>query len=314
MTNFCTACGKPVQSEWKVCPYCSHPLYRVPKDVKETLAEEESTFEFYQPPLPQESHEIKNLEQEKTKRIKLTKKQKKGLIIGSIVVFAAIFIPVISFFVYDYLNPHKQVNFYVNNGLNSRSYTVTTTRDALNYFTNLYHPTHSYWDANISAAAIESYCTTTDGRILQIAQAIRSKCIDQYDSEEVINALLSFTQAIGYKSDSTDLGKYPLETIFNQGDCEDLSILFGSLVGSLGYNATIMLLDIYDEDEDEWLGHACVGVYLSYTPTVPASSWYYDIDSDEYWICETTSQGWLIGNLPVSDPAYFLINGYAFIT
>ena len=314
MANFCTACGKPVQSEWNICPYCSHPLYRVPKDNIKTVSENESTFVPYQSPHPRESYEIKDVKQEKIKKIRLTRKQKKGLIIGSIVIFAAIFIPVISFFVYDYLNPHKQVNFYVNNGLNSRSYTVTTTRDTLNYFNSLYHPIHNYMDADIAALAIESYCTTTDGRIIQIAQAIRSKCMDQYNSEEVINALLSFTQAIGYKSESIDVGKYPLETIFNQGDCEDLSILFGSLVVSLGYNATIMVIEIYDENEDEWGGHACVGVYLSYTPTAPITSWYYDIDSNEYWICETTSQGWLIGNLPVSDPAYFLVEGYAYIT
>jgi len=314
MVNFCTACGKPVQSEWNVCPYCSHPLYRVPKDSIETVPQNESVFVSYQSSHPRESYEIKDVKQEKIKKIRLTRKQKKGLIIGSIVIFAAILIPVISFFVYDYLNPHKQVIFYVNNGLNSRSYTVTTTRDTLNYFNSLYHPTHSYMDADIAASAIESYCTTTDGRILQIAQVIRSKCIDQYDSEEVINALLSFSQAIGYKSEIRDVGKYPLETIFNQGDCEDLSILFGSLVVSLGYNAIIMVIDIYDEVEDEWGGHACVGVYLSYTPTTPITSWYYDIDSNEYWICETTSQGWLIGNLPVSDPAYFLVDGYAYIT
>ncbi|MHA2284113.1 MAG: hypothetical protein ACXAC5_25010, partial [Promethearchaeota archaeon] len=258
-------------------------------------------------------YQVRDLKKEKRKKIRLTKKQKKGIIVGSIVVFAAIFIPVISILVYEYQNPHRQVNFYVNNGLASRSYTVSTTRDTLDYFNSLSHPSHNYWDANDSAVAIESYCTPTDGRILQIAQAIRSKCIDQYDSEEVINALLSFTQAIGYKSEIIDVGKYPLQTIFNQGDCEDLSILFGSLIVSLGYSAILMIIDYYDEMEEEWLGHASVGVYLSYTPTAHPSSYHFDITGNEYWICETTSQGWLIGHLPASNPNDYLLEGYAYI-
>ena len=243
----------------------------------------------------------------------ITKKQKKGLFIGSIVVISAIFIPSISVLVYDYLNPSKKVNFYVNNGLNSSSYTVSITRDTLTYFTSITHPTHSFWNDNAKASAIASYCTPLDRRILKIAQSIRSKCINQSNSEEVINALLSFTQAIGYKADIIDESKYPLETIFNQGDCEDLSILFGSLVVSLGYSAIIVYLSLYDEDEDVWLGHVSVGVYLNFTPTTRPQNDYFDIDNNEYWICETTSQGRLIGNLPTSNISYYSMEGYAYI-
>ncbi|MHA2281158.1 MAG: zinc-ribbon domain-containing protein, partial [Promethearchaeota archaeon] len=43
MVNFCSECGKPVRSDWKVCPYCSHPLYRMPKDIIEKISGQEST-------------------------------------------------------------------------------------------------------------------------------------------------------------------------------------------------------------------------------------------------------------------------------
>lgn len=194
---------------------------------------------------------------------------------------------------------------------------MKTTRDNLDYYKNKVHPSHFSFDANVSAAVIESYCTPNDGKIVQVAEAVRSKCVDSFDSEEIINALLSFTQAITYKYDTADLAKFPLETIFAKGDCEDLSVLFGSLVEALGFEAILFLIDLYDDVEEVWGGHACVGVYLSYTPTSHYGfppSYYYDIDGQEYWICETTSQGYMIGHLPVSDPNYFLLTGYAFIT
>lgn len=312
MANFCTACGKSVQPEWNVCPYCSHPVYRVPRDFEENITEERPSYAFDQPSYQKRS--AYDVKPKKIKKTRFTKKQKKGLIIGSILVMSAILIPTISVFVFEYLNPSKKVDFYVDNGLTSKSYTVSTTRDTLTYFNSLSHPTHSYWDENITASVIETYCTPLDARILKIAQAIRSKYIDQYDSEEVINALLSFTQAIGYKSDNIDMAKFPLETIFGQGDCEDLSILFGSLVVSLGFSAIIMVLDIFDEDEEVWLGHASVGVYLTNTPAAHSPNYYFNIDSNEYWICETTSQGWLIGNLPTSNTSFYLMEGYAYIS
>ncbi|MFX1375194.1 MAG: hypothetical protein ACFFA0_05225 [Promethearchaeota archaeon] len=169
---------------------------------------------------------------------------------------------------------------------------------------------------NYTASVIESYCTPNDEKIIQVAQAVQSKCIDQFDSEEVINALLSFTQAIEYKAESVDLAKYPLETIFERGDCEDLSILFGSLVETLGYAAVILIIAYYDEFLGQWFGHACVGVYLSFTPTAHLGyppSYSYEIDGLDYWICETTAQGYMIGHLPTSSPSYYVVEGYALI-
>ena len=247
---------------------------------------------------------------EKESKSRITKKQKKAIIIGSIVVAAAILVPVISFSVYFYAFPRRTFQFYVNHGMVSRSLTVTTTRANLDYYVNADHPHHSYADSNYSASVIESYCTPNDQELVDIASQIRSKCLNPNDLEEVIDALLSFTQAIGYKSELNDLAKYPFETIFRRGDCEDLSVLFGSLAVAMGYSAVLILIDVYDEVDEEWGGHACIGITLS---PCPASTWHFDISGSEYYICETTSQGWLIGELPTSIPDYFLMDGYAFI-
>ncbi len=309
MANFCVNCGKPIQSNWKFCPYCSNHAYQAPKDISQLTTEKPSigAYEY----VDTQSVEPSMLEtKRKEKKKRLTKVQKRAIVIGIPVIVAAIVIPIVSIAIYQYLFPQKTVSFYVNNGNTSASYTVSTTRDTLDYFKNSPHPSHTHWDPDFIADVIESYCTPNDTRMLQIATAIRSKCINQYDSEEVVNGLLSFTQAIGYKLEFQDLAAYPMETIFNQGDCEDLSILFGSLVEALGYEAIICVINYYDTVEEQWFGHACIGVYLNFTPTY---SYSFTVNSKEYWICETTYQGWMVGQLPASNPSYYQMLAYAFI-
>ncbi len=287
MANYCTNCGTKLEDTWKFCPFCSNHIYHRP----------EEPFQI-------------------SEKKRLTKRQKIAIIIGIVVIISAIIIPIGSILTYQYLFPQKTLPFYVNNGNTLTSYTVSTTRTTLTFFENQPHPSHTYMDPNHTAQVVESYCTPYDESIIQIAQAIRSECIDQYDSEEVINALLSFTQAVGYKVDPIDLAQYPLETIFHQGDCEDLSILFGSLVVSLGFEAIIVVINYYDVGEGQWFGHACIGVYLDFTPTQHSGyppSYSFNVNSKNYWVCETTYQGWMIGELPTASPSYYIMEAYSFI-
>jgi len=314
MANFCVNCGKPIQSNWRFCPYCSNHAYQGPKEISQITTEKPSigTYEY----VDTQSVEPSMPETKRKEKKRLTKVQKRAIVIGISVIVAAIIIPIVSIAIYQYLFPQKTVSFYVNNGDTSVSYTVSTSRATLDFFENQPHPSHTHWDPDYIASVIESYCTPNDSGMIQIANGIRSKCIDQYDSEEVINGLLSFTQAIGYKLEFFDLAQYPMETIFNQGDCEDLSILFGSLVVALGYEAIIVVINYYDEIEQEWFGHASVGVYLNFIPdqhTDYPPSYSFTVNSKEYWICETTYQGWMIGQLPTSIPNYYQMLAYAFV-
>lgn len=306
MANFCTHCGHSVQREWNVCPFCGYTLYH-------RATAQKLGVETYQP-----INQLSSPKREGVDEKHLSKSHKAAIILGASILIAAIIIPVVGLSIYNFNILQREVPFYVNNGWTFTSYTVSTSRANLDFYQSQPHPSHTHWDANYTVSIIESYCTPNDEKIIEIAQAIRSKCFDQNDSEEVINALLSFTQAIGYKSEFIDLAQYPLETVYNQGDCEDLSVLFGSLVVALGYDAIIIIINSYDEILEEWIGHACVGVYLNYTPTQHGSyppSNYFSVseNSNEYWICETTVQGWMIGELPASDPIYYLMEAYEFI-
>ena len=319
MANFCTNCGKALEADWKICPYCGTEVF---KSEKSYLAED-SDLEYYKQiererytPLYERSYNSQVYYQkvEKEKR-KLSKKQKKVIIIISIIIAAAITIPLVTVFG---LFRVRIINYYVGNGFYARTHVSFIPHGSYNFYANLPHPSHDFPDWDDVALMISSYCTPNDNEIIKIAQEVKNNCLDQNNDEEVVNALLSFTQGIEYKAEITDIAQYPLETLVNQGDCEDLSIFFGSLVEALGYEAILMCVVIYNESTDTWIGHCCVGVHLDFVPSSHDSfppSYYYNTTSDDnqYWVCETTYQGWMIGQLPSSDPSYFLVTSYAYV-
>jgi len=314
MANFCTNCGNRLAPNWEFCPYCQDSVYHKPMEPSH-IEEQRANFETYRIANGY-SEDFSPFPIERIKKKQITKSQKIAIVVGIIIIIGAVVGPISGIAIFKYLFPQKSIQFYVDNGAVSTSYTVSTSRETLDYYTNLPHPSHTHWDPYYTASVIESYCNPNDTRIINIAQDINSKCINQNDHEEVINALLSFTQGTGYETEIADLAQYPFETIFYKGDCEDLSILFGSLVVALGYEAIIVIISYYDETEGVWFGHASVGVYLNFTPTEHTSyppSYYFYINSKEYWICETTYQGWMIGELPASNPSYYVMEAYEFI-
>ena len=311
IVNFCSNCGAAVQSVWNICPYCENHLQNPAFSELERLKESSQVVGIgsdkkiiSQPTFP--SH----LELVKKKR--LSKGQKKAILV---ILMIAISGTIAGISIYFGLNMIRTINYYVNNGENSRSYSYTLPRAEYDSVSRWDHPSHSYYDADLVVETLESYCTPNSDELQKIGTEVVSQCIDKQDDEEKVNALLSFTQGITYKSDSEDRAQYPLETIFNKGDCEDLCIFFGSLVEAVGYNAILLCVEIWDDEEYEWLGHVMVGVYLSFIPSEHNGiySWYFNAGGYQYWLCETTDQGWMVGELPVQDSSDLNILSYAFI-
>ena len=110
--------------------------------------------------------------------------------------------------------------------------------------------------------------------------------------EEVANAVLNFVQNIDYVSDEYQVENtlYPIETLVLGGCCDDLSILYATLMYVLDYD--LVFLNFPDQH------HLCVGVHLSHKPThtiAGISYWLYE--GKEYYYAETTSVGWRVGEL-----------------
>jgi hypothetical protein len=80
--------------------------------------------------------------------------------------------------------------------------------------------------------------------------------------------------------------KYPIETLRHQaGDCEDGTILLGALLYTLGYD--VALLTMPEEH------HMILGVALEDHSGASVSH-----EGIEYFLLETTTIGWEIGDLP----------------
>ena len=132
-----------------------------------------------------------------------------------------------------------------------------------------------------------------------------------YDSDlERAQFILSFVQSIPYQydlnanSEHTEYPKYPIEMLWeNSGDCEDAAALYISLMESLGYDATLVLVDIKSSngEDDDWIGHAVPAIYIP-NHSGESYSWTEGEKSNlQYFIAEATASGWLIGEKPWDD-------------
>lgn len=106
--------------------------------------------------------------------------------------------------------------------------------------------------------------------------------------EERLSLMISFVQNMEYISDPSSAGqgeypKYPAETLVDGGgDCEDTSILMASLLESMGYNVSLLLLP----------NHMAVGVEVN------ATGVHWTVNNVTYYYLETTTEGWEIGEVP----------------
>jgi hypothetical protein len=132
--------------------------------------------------------------------------------------------------------------------------------------------------------------TTNDYYIKQVAEKLEEAASQKnYEPYDQVSFVLAFVQSLPYTSDSVSSGfdeypRFPLETLVdNGGDCEDTSILFATLTLIMGYGA------VYINPPE----HCAVGVLGD---NLVGS--YYTYNNKTYYYCETTGDGWEIGQIP----------------
>lgn len=133
--------------------------------------------------------------------------------------------------------------------------------------------------------------TTEDPYIGNMATQLNKSASEKgYGSFETVSFVLCFVQSLRYTSDDVTTGydeypRFPVETLVDDGgDCEDTSILFATLVILLGYGT------VYLNPE----GHVAVGVLGE----EGILGYYFQYDERRYYYCETTGDGWGIGDIP----------------
>jgi len=145
----------------------------------------------------------------------------------------------------------------------------------------------SSYDQSLTLSA--KFVTSQDPTVAWVANEIRSLTAGMSKTERATVAL-AFVQSIAYKSDSVSEGerdyfRFPVETLYDHcGDCEDSSFLLAALLEAMGYDAVVLF----------FIGHAAVGVDVD----DPYGSSRFYKNGVPYYLCETTSPGWRIGERP----------------
>jgi len=110
------------------------------------------------------------------------------------------------------------------------------------------------------------------------------------DEEDVADTVLSFVRNVGYVNTSYTGANvlYPIETLVMGGVCDDLSVLYVTIMWSLGFNLIFL----------SYPHHLCVGVHLPSPPSHSHSGKYvyFDINGTKYYIAEPAGKGYMVGD------------------
>lgn len=163
----------------------------------------------------------------------------------------------------------------------------------LNIPSTLYDDYSSVPESTRDANGLSGYgflTTTKDTYVRMLAEKLNETTNGlAYESFDQVSFILAFVQSLPYTSDSVTTGydnfpRFPVETLVDDGgDCEDTAILFATLTLILGYGT------VYINPE----GHLAVGILGN-----DLDGSYYTYNGKTYYYCETTGDGWTIGELP----------------
>ncbi|HUW66143.1 MAG TPA: stalk domain-containing protein [Spirochaetia bacterium] len=156
-------------------------------------------------------------------------------------------------------------------------------------------------DGNFEPWVIEA---DNDAYIGSVAKWLSNQAsLDGYDYFHAAEFAQSFVGgAMSYQV--TNFPELPAETMFNNGDCKDKSILLAAILKAMGYNVALLY---FPPPAGQTVGHEAVGVQFTDAQVTPSSQRnvnYYPYNGTKYYFAETTEPGWLIGQRSDQEPGY----------
>jgi hypothetical protein len=149
---------------------------------------------------------------------------------------------------------------------------------------------HSNYTAWVSEESNDTYISYLSKYLLQQAQS------DGYDNFHTVEFVQSFVGgAIPYKI--TETPQLPVQTLVDDGDCKDKSILLASILKNMDYKVALLR---FDPLPGQQYGHMAVGIVLNdndipyglgYAPS------YYEHNGEKYYFMETTEPNWSLGQI-----------------
>ena len=163
---------------------------------------------------------------------------------------------------------------------------VNIPRETYAYYKHISVDRSPYLTSQMAA-----FVTSDDSVVLAIADELGSLATAKsYDYYDTVDFVLRFVQSLEYTYDnaSTPINEYwrfAVETLVDEtGDCEDTSILFASIMEAMGYDAVLINPP----------GHLAVGILGG----EGYSGSYYNYGGQQYYCCETTAEGYTMGQIP----------------
>jgi len=201
--------------------------------------------------------------------------------------------------------------YTVNWTFNGDNYSILVSISTSDFITYKNENINRAPGGSVNAALVSRFIETTDtsnGAFEYIVEQFEEQFV-RYGltvQEDRVNCIMDFVQEIGYKTDQetagqTEYWKFPIETLFAQGDCEDLAMLTMSLFRAV-LDLPVALLVFWDIHHSG-SGHAMAAVALDSPPHPPqdpenTSTGWYTQNRLTYYVAETTDIGWHVDEMP----------------
>jgi hypothetical protein len=192
----------------------------------------------------------------------------------------------------------RTINFKTDFGAVPYTETLTIPAQTLSYYRSLSHPYALLQYPNGNSMDYSQYMAPDIVQNIAIGVASVAK----FGEEDIADTVLSFVQNVGYVSNAYTYGNtlYPIETLATGGVCDDLSVLYASMMVSLGFKAILIWYPKQIDLGGSKVTHVNVGVHLTVPPehTTYGTYSYFTENGDNYYNAETTSDGWRVGDEP----------------
>jgi len=187
----------------------------------------------------------------------------------------------------DFLVPADRMSFSYEWTYNGRTWWLNGSAPGSEYYA-LHDLARNYDYA--------SYVMDADPTVISVASELKSMAAASGHGGDIAQFVLAFVQGVPYTSDLNTTGqveypRYPVETLVDGGgDCEDKAALYASLMQSSEFNVDAVMIMYTSTTGDS--GHMAVGIAGSYSGS------YYVYEGKDFYYCETTGEGWMVGEFP----------------
>jgi hypothetical protein len=175
----------------------------------------------------------------------------------------------------------EMVEGYVRIAIRLKRYEEFKNKNPFNKWPNV--PTHREIIDELTSRGITDEVTQVTTCFIKMAQ---DRSLSTY--EEIMNILSFVQKPIEYdlsKEENRDYWRYPIETLEDQrGDCDCKSILAATLFHSMRYKVLVLV------------GKEHLAIAVAGADGIPGV--FYEYNGERYYYCETTLDGWAVGQLP----------------